>query len=114
MTFSFTYEPEFQRVIPAVEIDARASNPAIRNQIGDVIKSFTDGKVALVTDNVIVYRIETDDGNLGGYFTVQVSSGVATLQFSTLRPAFVQFSPQIFGLISKFVQSGQWQADYLT
>jgi len=101
MTFSFTYEPEFQRVIPAVEIDARASNPAIRNQIGDVIKSFTDGKVALVTDNVIVYRIETDDGNLGGYFTVQVS-------------AFVQFSPQIFGLISKFVQSGQWQADYLT
>lgn len=115
MTYKIVYCQEPNRVIPSVLIDARASIPEIANQIGVTIKAYTDAKVALVTATVISYRIETEEGNLAGFFSLQVILGskTASIQQFVLRPAFEQFLATISGLINTFITNNQWQADYL-
>ena len=114
MTYYFIYEPDYSRIIPALLIDARASIPEIANQIGMVIKSYTDSKVALVNDETIVYKIETNLGVLAGYFSIQVNTEnkTAVLQQFVLRPAFQSFS-EIQAQITKFIQNLEWQPDFL-
>lgn len=112
MTYKFIYLQEVNRLIPGVLIDSRATIPAIANQIGHVIKKYTDSQVALVTDSVIPYRIESEDGNLAGYFCLQVLPVVDIQQF-VLRPAFRQFLPLISAQINTFVQQNQWKPDFL-
>lgn len=112
MNYKFIYLQEVNRVIPAVLIDARASIPEIANQVGAVIKAYTDSKVALVTDAVIPYRIETEEGNLAGYFVLQVLPKVEMQQF-VVRPAFKQVLPIISAQINTFIQQNQWKADFL-
>lgn len=114
MNYRFIYsQSECSRVIPACLIDKRAAIPAISGQIGSVIKAYTDSQVALVTDTCVFYKIETDMGNLAGYFTLSVGgSAVVILQYE-LRPAFEQFSVVISGLIANFISNGTWQNDYL-
>lgn len=102
-------------MIPSVLIDARASIPEIANQVGVVIKAYTDSKVGLITGTVIPYRIESEAGNLAGFATLQVSAVTKTvsIQQFVLRPAFRQFLPLISGLFNTFITNNQWQADYL-
>jgi len=113
MTYRFIYnQAECNRVIPAVLIDARSSK-SIKNQIGSVIKQFTDEQVSMITDECIFYKIETNTGNLAGYFTLKVSgTSVALFQFET-RSSFVQFNNTISGQIVNFISSGDWKFDYL-
>jgi hypothetical protein len=115
MTYRFIYsQSECNRIIPAVLIDKRASIDEIKNKAGSIIKAFTDQQVSLVTDTTIFYKIETDQGNLAGYFTLQVirTGVVAILQYE-LRPAFVEFDLEISGLISNFIRDASYQQDYL-
>lgn len=101
------------RIIPAIEIDARANNIAIADQIGDVIKAYTDSQVAKVTPDCIVYKLESENGNLAGYIVLKVTNDVANVFFMTLRPAFLQFSILIDQLISNFISNNSWQQDFL-
>lgn len=114
MTYYFIFEDDYSRIIPALLIDARASIPQIANQIGAVIKNYTDSKVALVNDTTITYKIETNLGVMAGYFTIQVdiSNKTAVLDQFVLRPAFQTFS-EIQSQIINFIQSGGWQPDFL-
>lgn len=114
MTYNFIFEDDFSRIISAVLIDARASIPEIANQVGTVIKAYTDSKVAQVNDNTITYKIETDLGVLAGYFTIQVntSNKTAVLDQFVLRPAFQGFT-EIQSQIVNFIQSGDWKPDFL-
>ena len=57
MTYNFIYEDDYSRLMMAVIIDARASIPEIKNQVGTVIKAYVDSRVALVNSNTIVYKI---------------------------------------------------------
>ena len=103
---------EYERTFPAVIKDARASIPQIKNQIGTVIKAYTDSQVALITDNVLPYKIETaDNGNLVGYVAIRVVSGEALVYLKQLRPAFVQFDSEISEQINNFVISGFYKYD---
>ena len=107
---------EAARIIPSVLIDKRAAIPAIANQVGSVIKAFTDTQVAFVTDTTLFYRIESKSGgNLAGYFTLQViRQGVVALLQYELRPAFEQFNSTILTEINTFMSTGgAWEADYL-
>lgn len=115
MSYRFIYDSvERARLIPSVLIDKRAAIPVIANQVGTVIKAYTDAAVA-VTDNVrvIVYKIETEDGNLAGYWTLSVKFAGASLLSMELRPAHEQFAATISGLINNFISAGTWKADSL-
>ena len=68
---------EYKRIIQSVLIDKRASIAAIKDKSGDVIKSYIDAQAALVNGNCMFYKIETDGGNLVGYFTL-CSVGIVT------------------------------------
>lgn len=111
MTVRFIYDMEYERTIPAVLKDARASIPQIKNQIGAVIKQFTDSQVALITDNVLPYKLETTEGNLIGYIAIRVVGGEATVYLKQLRPAFMQFDSEISEQINNFVINGFWKFD---
>ncbi len=115
MSYRIIYNQEYKRVIPAVIIDSRANISAVRTAGGFAVKDYTDAQVALVTDAVIPYKIETGNGNLVGYFNLTVSDHpkAAVLLNAQLRPAFVQFNSEISQLISNFILSNDWQFDYL-
>lgn len=115
MTYSIIYEPDYSRIMMAVIIDARATIPEIKNQVGSVIKSYVDSKVALVSENTIFYKIETDQGVMAGYFTIEVNTAnkTALLGQFLLRPAFVKFSGEITNIITNFIALKKWQKDYL-
>ena len=111
MIVRFIYDMEYERTIPATIKDARASIPQVKNQIGSVIKTFTDSQVALITDNVLPYKLEIMDGNLVGYIAIRVVSGEASVYLKQLRPAFVQFDSEISEQINTFIINNIWQFD---
>lgn len=115
MTYYFTYsKSECQRIIPAALIDSRGSINDIKNKVGSVIKTYTDQQSALVTEEALFYKIETEDGNLVGYFILTPSSvGTMNLVKKQLRPAFVEFDAIISGQIANFILSGDWNFDKL-
>lgn len=115
MSRRILYNESYKRVIPAVLIDSRAFVPAITTATGYEVKAYTDAQVSLVTSTVIPYKIETDNGNLAGYFNLQVSTSPvsASVLNKQLRPAFQQFESEINQEISNFIQSSNWKADYL-
>lgn len=117
MTFRFIYQPsEYPRLIPAVNVEARASVPAIKNQVGSVIKAYNDSVVANVLSDVLFYKIETTDGVLAGYFSVRIKINIAVhvvlWQFQ-LRPSFNSFVTQISAQINIFITNGEWKQDYM-
>lgn len=114
MIFRITYSDDYKRVIPAVIIDGRGTNPIIATLGGYEMKTYTDTKVEAVRSNTIPYKIETDKGNLAGYFVLGIKgNGACVLAESLLRPAFVSFSSEISQKINTFIQSGDWQFDIL-
>ena len=115
MTYYIQYEPDYLRVLPAILIDCRAQIPAIKNQVGSVIKSYTDSQLALITQNSLFYKIETDKGVIANVFSLDVntSNKTVTLVINKIRPAFLQFSTEINEIINNFITSKGWFNDYL-
>lgn len=115
MSYRIVYNEEYRRVMPAVLIDSRANIDAIKTADGFSVKAYTDAQVALVTNTVIPYKIETNNGNLVGYFNLSVTTSPksALILNTQLRPAFVQFNSEISQIISTFIISNDWQYDYL-
>lgn len=111
--FRFIYEPsQYKRIIPACIIEARASIPAIKNKIGVIIKAYTDAEVAkVILNEVLVFKIETTQGVLAGYFTLDVRGQGMTgnLYQFVLCPAFKVFTTQISAEISIFITSGEYK-----
>jgi len=115
MSYRVVYNDAYKRVIPAVLIDSRGTNSSLYTASGNAVLSYTNGKVALVTSSVLPYKIETDTGNLVGYFnlTVVESPKSASLLNKQLRSAFQKYDSEISQVISNFITSSNWQADYL-
>lgn len=114
MLYIIKYDPDYKRTMPACIIENRANIPAIKNQIGTVIKDYTDGEVAKVTENVVPYKIFTQIGVLVGFFTIQLSNNgqnAVKLQ-QVLRPQFQSFIG-ISENINNFISSGNWNNDIL-
>lgn len=109
--FSFA---EKNRIIPSVLIDSRATIQAIKNQIGDVIKAYTDTQAAMVQPGDLFYKIEVSEkGNLVGYFTLRPNDGAVSVIQYQLRPAFVPSDAVIQIEIGNFITSGAYKADSL-
>lgn len=113
--YRFVYDIEYRRTIPACMIDARAGTP-LANQIGSVIKGYTDAAVAAVGPFSIPYKIEVNHrGNLVGIFVLNVNGTgkIATLGQFVLRPAFQVNNSVISAQIVSFIQLNGWQQDIL-
>lgn len=113
MTYNITYMTDVARTVSGIIIDSQYIIPAISNKLGIAIKAYSDTEINKITDNVIPYKVETDNGNLAGYFTLQVKEGVATLLQFQLRPAFVLGNQDISNLIGNFILSNLWSLDIL-
>lgn len=115
MTYRFIYSNvEKNRIIPSVLIDSRATIPAIKNEIGVVIKAYTDAQAALVTNDTPLYKIETEKGSCAGYFALQIGLlGSASIFMYQLRPAFVVSNSQISAEISNFITTRGYVPDIL-
>lgn len=113
MTFEATYELDHQRVMLAVINDSRNTIPAITGQNGNAIYAYAQTQIALIVPGVLLYRVGSLDGNLGGYFALQAKNGVGNLYLIQLRPAYQQNALEINEFIANFITSGIWKADYL-
>lgn len=115
MSYRIIYNDSYKRVIPAVLIDSRASIPAIVTAGGYDVLDYTNSQTALIVSNVVPYKIETDLGNLVGYFNLTIGTNPvsASLLNKQLRPAFQKYDSDITQLISNFIISSDWVNDYL-
>ncbi len=114
MSYNITYVDNIQPLVTSVFIDARATTmPSGIN--GNEVQILIDQQLAQINDQTIVYKIETDFGNLVGYFTLQVNTSNKTCMVASevIRQAFQQYSVQISEFINNFIQSNDWQFDYL-
>jgi hypothetical protein len=114
--YRFVFDIDYRRSIPAVMIDARAGTP-LANQIGSVIKGYTDAAVAAVGPFTIPYKIEVNHrGNLVGIFTLNVNGTgkIATLGQFVLRPAFQVDNSAILAQIVNFIQTNGFAPDFLS
>jgi hypothetical protein len=112
MDYYLSYDIEYKRTFNGVLIDSRSAIPAIAGQLGSVIKSFIDKEIALVTPEVLPYKIESSNGNLAGYFTIRLNSHSGFLFQYQLRPPFVQFNAEISQIINNFIKSNSFSQDY--
>ena len=113
MVFDFIYETNAKRLMPAIINDSWSIIPQIKGQPGASVKAYSDSQVALVTSNCLLYKIESVNGNLAGYFVLQVNNSAASLYLLQLRPAFQSFTAQISQNINIFVQSNNFLYDML-
>lgn len=114
MINAFTYDENYYRTIPACIIDGRKGNPAVSGQIGSVIKAFTDIEVDKAgKPGIIPYKMETINGNLVGFMSLQVQLGVASQYQLWLREAFKGKLDEIQQDISIFITSLSWTYDKL-
>jgi hypothetical protein len=117
MTYSFIFEPEYSRLINSIFIDNRASIPEIKNKTGFEIKAFIDRQLSSINENTITYKIESELGNLAGFFSIQVNtvSKTAQLLLKELRPAIkdTQISIDLSLQISNFIYNNYWHPDML-
>lgn len=116
MTYRFIYaQADVRRIIQSVLIDSRASIPELAGKDGNVTKVFVDAQIAMVTGNVLFYKIELlPNSNLVGYFSLQVvRDGVVVILQKELRPAFHQFDAEISAQISSFITANLWKNDHL-
>lgn len=113
MTFRFIYSNfELSRIIQSVLIDKRASIPEIKNKIGADIKIFIESQIQLFSENDVFYKIESDSGNLAGYFSIKkVREGVGSMVLYELRPNFADFELQISNQVANFIMSNEWLFD---
>ena len=114
MSFIIIYSKDYDRVIPAVIIDAREGTP-IANQIGIVIKAYIDEVLNSITSNSIFYTLSTSDAVLAGYFilTVDKENSTVVLNSILLRPAFQKNITEVTLQINNFIAGNTWKNDYL-
>lgn len=114
MSITIIYSLDKSRIIPAVLIDNRATN-GLAGKTGFEIKEVTDAAVEEVGVSDIFYILETDLGNLAGYFVLRVNISNFTVNLTNveLRPAFKSQNDEIQQQIALFINQGIWKTDIL-
>lgn len=114
MSYHIVYTEDIKQVVSAVFIDARSVTMPLGIN-GVEVQELLDEQLLLITKNVIVYKIETEEGNLVGYFTVDVNVGQRTASANNpvLRVPFFANLGEIPVVIGRFMQQNLWQADFL-
>jgi hypothetical protein len=114
MNYCLKYELDANRLIMAVVNDSRAVIPSLGpNADGNAVYAYSQGLIAQMTPGVILYRIQTVNGNLGGIVALNTNPGAVGIIFLQLRPPATSFLSEISELIVNFIQSNNWQNDIL-
>lgn len=113
MTYSLKYEIDRDRLITAVVNDSRSVIPSLVGKDGNAVYAYAQSLIAQLVPGVILYRIVTDQGNLGGVAAINTNQGVVGVVFIQLRPAAVPFLSVISQIINTFIQENGFLADIL-
>lgn len=114
MTYYLRYELDANRLIMAVVNDSRAVIPALGpNADGNAVYAYSQSLIAQMTPGVILYRIASVNGNIGGIAALNTNPGVVGVVFSVLRPAAVAFSSEISVVINNFIANRIYLQDVL-
>lgn len=114
MTYFITYLIEVARTVQAVMIDDR-TNQFPENANGNQIKPIIDTFLGTIGENSLPYKIETELGNLIGFFVLLVDKDnlTVTIQKKVLRPQFELQFTAINSYIDNFIASNEWIEDVL-
>lgn len=113
MTYSLKYEIDRDRLITAVVNDSRSVIPSLVGQNGQAVYAYAQGLIQQLTPWVVLYRISSVNGNLGGVCAINTNSGSVGVVFTVLRPATAAFSSSISQIINTFIQENGFLADIL-
>lgn len=113
MTFSLQYELDVKRIISAVINDSRSIIPETAGKDGNAVYAYAQAQIQLVGPGVLLYRVATENGGLGGYVALQVQNGVASVLLMQPRPAFVPFLGQISQTIANFITGNEFLQDMI-
>src|ERR1700734_2246490 len=114
MTYCLKYELDTNRLIMAVVNDSRAVIPSLGpNADGNAVYAYSQGLISQMTPGVIIYRIVTLNGNLGGICPINTNPGAVGVVFTVLRPAAIPFSSGISQIINTFIQQNTLLQDVL-
>lgn len=97
-------------------IDNRANNGLLGKYGNDILQA-VENEVGKIDDSVLFYKIETENGNLVGYFSLKTDVEnellVANKFQKEIRPAFKDNSQEIDTFIEDFINSKDWTNDIL-
>lgn len=113
MTYSLSYELDYQRFITAIINDSCGTIPAIAGLDGNAIYAYAQAQISAIIPSVLVYRILGNSTNIGGYVAIRVQNGVASVLQLQLRPAHQPFLSTISQIINTFIQQNGFLADML-
>jgi len=115
MEFTIKYTTEPKRILAAAIMDSRFSIPILAGLGGFEVKEYVDNQIALLVDNVLPYKIETNMGNFAGFLSLKITNmGLTAVKFQEfLRPSFLAFNDEISNIISIFISDGWWKRDFL-
>jgi len=113
VNFYIQYAEEYARVIAAIVLESRQLIPAIKNKSGFEVMDYFNVEIEKVTNQVVPYKIEAENGSLAAYFSVQVTGVGGGLLQKFIRPNFAQFQAIINMEISSFIFNGSWKNDFL-
>lgn len=114
MKFDFIYTKEWHRIVQVILIDSRETSMPTSLD-GNAIKKEIDQWITRIDNNSIFYKIENENGVLIGYFTLLVNKELksATLKLFQLRKPFYSYEAQIKQQIYAYINSQEWQNDFL-
>jgi hypothetical protein len=114
MTYCLKYEMDTSRLIMAVVNDARAIIPSLGpNADGNAVYAYSQALIAQMVPGVILYRIATMNGNLGGIVAINTNPGAIGVVFLQVRPAAVPFLSEISVVIANFIAANTYLQDIL-
>ena len=114
MTYSLKYEIDTQRLIMAVVNDSRSVIPSLGpNANGQAVYAYSQTLIAQMLSGVILYRIASVNGNLGGIVAINTNPGAVGTVFLQLRPAAAPFLSEISEVITTFITERQYLQDIL-
>lgn len=115
MDFHFVYILEYQRFVYGIILDSRSTISLLHNKTGFQVRDYIEGEINKINDETLIYSIESDMGNLAGYFTLIIDriKRTAIVGQYQLRPAYLQLDTQISQQISNFITANEWKKDFL-
>lgn len=112
MTFSIHYRQEIRKIVQAIMIDNRL-RLEMNGQDGNIVQGKIDAEVAAVGTPPLFYVIESNSGNLCGYFYLRLQDNTASLGKKNYRPQYGKYFDEFDTMIPEFISSNKWKDDYL-
>jgi pantothenate kinase len=116
MNYRIIYTTEPERIIAATIMDARNTIAAIKGKSGQVAKDYVDSQINLVPKiGGLVYKVVTFNENMVGYLVLSVDNitGFVDKIQQVIRPNYQSLESEVNQVVTNFINTGGWKADFL-